>query len=499
MNQQMPTSRLGNAAAKFLARGEFGLFIDGEVRPALSKRTIETIDPSNGKVLGRLAEGEEPDINRAVEAARTAFQGEWSRWSPYARQTLLYRAHEIVDRHFDELAEIDTIDMGAPISRTRASKAAVLRMILYFASRSTTIAGETLQNGLPGEVSTMSLKTPAGVVGGIIPWNGPVGALWWVVGAVLATGCTVVLKPAEDASLSALRVAELLHDAGVPKGVVNVVTGFGSGAGAALARHPGVDRVAFTGSTETGRKIIEASTVNIKKLQLELGGKSPDIVFADADLDKAVPGAAMGVFANSGQICFAGTRVFVQRAIVGEFCERVAAFAASVKVGDSLDPSSQLGPLVSRRQLDRVMSYIQLGSQEGANLICGGDRIGGALADGYFVAPTIFSGVENRMRIAQEEIFGPVLSIIPFDTEAEAISLGNQVEYGLGGAVWTKNISTALRVVKSIEAGVMWVNCYGLIDPIVGFGGTKFSGYGAKGGGAHLDTYLNTKSVYINL
>jgi aldehyde dehydrogenase (NAD+) len=239
--------------------------------------------------------------------------------------------------------------------------------------------------------------------------------------------------------------------------------------------------------------------VNIKKLQLELGGKSPDIIFADADLDKAVPGAAMGVFNNSGQICFAGTRVFVQRPIVEEFCARAAEFTKTVRVGHALDPEAQLGPLISGKQLDRVMSYIKLGSEEGAQLVYGGERLGGSFADGYFITPTIFSNVDNGMRIAQEEIFGPVLSVIPFDTVEEAIALGNQSEYGLGGAVWTKNISTALTVVKGIHTGVMWVNCYGMIDPLVGFGGTKMSGYGAKGGRAHLDTYLYTKTVYIDV
>jgi aldehyde dehydrogenase (NAD+) len=498
MNQQTSVASFCEAAQRFLARDEHRLFIDGRQIPAASNKTFDTFDPSTGAVLGRLAEGSEADIDLAVRAARAAFEGPWSRWTPYERQALLYRAHDAVERNFEELAQIETMDMGAPISRTRATRAAVLKMILFFASQCGGIAGETLPNGLPGNVTSMSFKAPVGIVGGIIPWNGPLGAQWWILGAVLASGCTTVLKPAEDASLSVLRVAELLHDVGLPAGVLNVVTGFGATAGAALARHPEVDRIAFTGSTATGRKIIEASAVNIKKLQLELGGKSPDIIFADADLDKAVPGAAMGVFANSGQICFAGTRVFVQRPIVDEFCARLSEFTRSIHVGRGLDPDAQLGPLISERQLDRVMSYIRIGTEEGAQLVCGGERLGGSLAEGYFVSPTVFSGVENGMRIAQEEIFGPVLSVIPFDTVEEAIALGNQTEYGLGGAVWTKNISTALSVVKGIHTGVMWVNCYGLIDPLVGFGGTKLSGYGAKGGRAHLDTYLYSKVVYIN-
>jgi aldehyde dehydrogenase (NAD+) len=497
MDQHVEVEPASAAAQQFLSRQRHELFIGGRSVPAASGQYFATKNPSTGAVLGQLAEGDKADVDRAVRAAREAFEGPWRRWSPYERQKLLHRAHDALEQNWEELAQIETTDMGAPISRSRASKAAILRMILFFASQCGNVAGETLPNGLPGNVTTMTLKAPVGVVGGIIPWNGPLGGQWWILGPTLATGCTCVLKPAEDASLSVLRVAELLREVGVPDGVFNVVTGYGATAGAALARHPDVDRIAFTGSTETGRRIIEASAVNIKKLQLELGGKSPDIVFADADLDKAVPGAAMGVFSNSGQICFAGTRVFVQRSIAEEFSRRVAEFTATLRVGQGLDAQAQLGPLISERQLDRVMSYVRLGSEEGARLVCGGERLGGPLASGYFVAPAVFCGVENRMRIAQEEIFGPVLSVIPFDTPEEAIALGNQIEYGLGGAVWTRDISTALRVVHGIQSGVMWVNCYGLIDPMVGFGGTKLSGYGSKGTRAHLDNYLSTKCVYI--
>ncbi|TJV46312.1 MAG: aldehyde dehydrogenase [Mesorhizobium sp.] len=487
-----------NADAKaFLARRSFDLMIDGEKVPPNSGRHFETVDPSTGEVLAEIAEGDASDIDRAVRAARSAFEGPWSKWTPYERQALLFRIHDKIESHFDELAQIESIDMGAPLSRTQGSKIGILRMIAFFASLAMNIRGETLQNGLPGDVTTMSLKAPVGVIGGIIPWNGPLGGLWWSVGAALATGCTAVLKPAEDASLSVLRVVELLHEAGVPGGVVNVVTGYGSVAGEALARHPGVDRIAFTGSTVTGRKIIEASTVNIKRLQLELGGKSPDIVFADADLDKAVPGVAIGGVANSGQVCYAGTRVLVQRSIAKDFAARLGAYMDTLRVGRSLDPDVQLGPIVSGKQLNRVISYIDIGTKEGARLVSGGKKVEGALAGGYFVRPTVFADVHNDMTIAREEIFGPVLSIIPFDTVEEAITIGNQTEYGLGGAVWSTNISTALKVVKCIHAGVMWVNCYGIIDPLVGFGGTKMSGYGAKGSTAHLDNYLYTKTVYI--
>ncbi|MDV6281764.1 aldehyde dehydrogenase family protein [Rhodococcus jostii] len=486
-------------AQGFLSRDVQQLVIDGQRVPAASGQTLTTVNPSTGEVLARLAAGEQADVDRAVLAARKAFHGPWSTWTPYQRQALLTRIAQVLDEKFEELIHIEAMDMGAPVSRLRNTKPALTKMLSFFASQAANISGETLMNGIPGNVTTMTLKAPVGVIGGIIPWNGPLNSQFWIIGAVLASGCTAVLKPSEDASLSVLRVAEILHEAGTPAGVVNVVTGLGKEAGHALAAHPDVDRIAFTGSTETGRRIIEASTVNIKKLQLELGGKSADIVCADADLDKAVPGAAMGVFANSGQICFAGTRVLVQRPIVDEFTERLLAFMKTLRVGHSLDAAATLGPVISQPQLDKVLSYIDVGRDEGAELLCGGQRLEGELENGYFLEPSVFGGVTNEMRIAREEIFGPVLSILPFDDVDEAIAIANDSEYGLGGAVWSQNLSSALRVVHGVHTGTMWVNCYGYIDPLVGFGGTRLSGYGSKGSAAHMDTYLYSKSVYIEL
>ena len=490
---------LNEQAQSFLSRDVHQLVIDGHRVPAASGRTLTTVNPSTGEVLARLAAGDQADVDRAVAAARKAFTGQWSTWTPYERQALLTRIAQVLDERFEELIQIEALDMGAPVSRLRGSKPALLKMVSFFAAQAANISGETLMNGLPGNVATMTLKAPVGVIGGIIPWNGPLGGQFWIIGAVLASGCTAVLKPSEEASLSVLRVAEILHEAGLPAGVVNVVTGLGKEAGHALAAHPDVDRIAFTGSTQTGRSIIEASTVNIKKLQLELGGKSADIVCVDADLDKAVPGAAMGVFANSGQICFAGTRVLVARPIVDEFTERLLAFMDTLRVGPSLDAAATLGPVISQPQMDKVLSYIDAGRSEGAELLRGGQRIGGELENGYFVQPSVFGSVTNQMRIAREEIFGPVLSILPFDDVDEAIAIANDSEYGLGGAVWSQNLSTALRVVRGVHTGTMWVNCYGYIDPMVGFGGTKLSGYGSKGSAAHMDTYLYTKSVYLEL
>ena len=483
----------------FLTGPSKRLLIGGKWLPSASGKEFDTVNPANGKVIARLAEGDAEDIDLAVKAARRAFEGEWSTWKPYDRQRLLMRVHDLIEKNFDELALLETLDMGAPISRTQGLKRWLSQAIMFYATQTVNTSGDTLQNSLLGNHTTFTIKAPIGVIGGIIPWNGPLISQWWLLGPTLATGCTLVLKPAEDASLTVLRIAELLLEAGLPDGVVNVVTGFGTGAGASLAAHPNVDRVAFTGSTETGRKVVAASAGNMKRLQLELGGKSPDIVFADANLEAAVPGAAMAAFSNSGQICFAGTRLFVQRGIHEEFVERLTAFSRTLRVGNGLDPQVQLGPLISGKQLDRVMHYVGLGSTQGAVLAVGGKRLGGDLAAGFFVEPTVFSGVNNEMSIAREEIFGPVISVIPFDDADQALRLANDTEYGLGGAVWTQNVSTALKMAHGIKSGTLWVNCYGQIDPSVGFGGIKMSGYGSKGGPQHVEGFLYQKVVYINL
>lgn len=376
MTTTQPGFVLNEQAQRFLSRDVHHLFIDGQGVPAASGQTLTTTNPSTGEVLARFASGGQADVDRAVLAARKAFKGQWSTWTPYERQALLTRIAQVLDQRFEELIQIEALDMGAPVSGLRNSKASLMKMLAFFASQAMSISGETLMNCVPGNVTTMTLKAPVGVIGGIIPWNGPLNSQFWIIGAVLASGCTAVLKPASEASLSVLRVAEILHEAGLQAGVINVVTGPGREAGNALAAHPDVDRIAFTGSTETGRRIIEASTVNITKLQLELGGKSADIVCADADLDKAVPGAAMGVFSNSGQICFAGTRVLVRRSIVDEFTKRLLAFVDTLRVGHSLDNAGTMGPVINQTQLDTVLSYIDIGRNEGAELPYGGKRLG---------------------------------------------------------------------------------------------------------------------------
>ncbi len=473
------------------------LLIDGNWQPAASGRTFETRNPATGELLANIAEGDAEDIDRAVMAARRAFEGPWSRFKPVERQNLLLKFADLVERNIDELIMLDTLDMGAPIIYGRSNPMRVPNMIRHYAGAAMAIHGETIPNSAPGEIFTYTTKEPVGVVGAIIPWNGPIGTTVWKIGPVLATGCTLVLKPAEESPLTALRLGELLLEAGLPPGVVNIVTGDGT-AGAALAAHMDVDKVAFTGSHFTGQKIVQASAGNLKRLSLELGGKSPDIVFADADLDAAVPGAAMAAFANAGQICTAGTRMFVERSIYEEFTHRVAEFGSKLRVGNGIDPTTQVGPLVSAKQLQRVTGYLDIGRGEGARPLSGGARLTeGDLANGFFIAPTVFADVNNDMRIAREEIFGPVISAIPFDSVDEVVRLANATQFGLGGGVWTRDVGKAHSVSKRIRAGVVWVNCYNVSDPAMPFGGYKSSGYGRESGRQQLEDYLHLKSVWI--
>jgi aldehyde dehydrogenase (NAD+) len=490
--------RLLDAPHPFLDGTLKRLLIAGRCVEAASGKTFESRNPATDELLAHVAEGGAEDIVRAVAAARRAFDGPWRKVKPYERQQMLLKLADLVERHFEELSLLDTLDMGAPISRTLGNRRRVLGMLRYYAGMATALHGETIDNSLPGEIFSYTLKEPVGVVGAIIPWNGPLGASIWKIGPALATGCTIVLKPAEEAPLTALRLGELILEAGIPEGVVNIVPGYGETAGAALAAHPGVDKVAFTGSHLTGQKIIQASAGNLKRVSLELGGKSPDIVFADADLETAAAGAGMAVFANSGQICSAGTRLFVERRIYDEFTGRVAEFGKGLQVGAGIDPKTQIGPLVSEQQLDRVTDYLSLGKREGARALSGGDRLTeGALAKGYFVPPTVFADVRDDMRIAQEEIFGPVLSAIPFNDVDEVVERANATPFGLGSGVWTRDVNKAHRLAKGIRAGSVWVNCYQAMDPAVPFGGYKMSGYGRESGLQHLEEYLNVKAVWI--
>lgn len=485
---------------EFLQQREKKLLINGKWVNSSSGQTFSTVNPSTGKVIAEIARGDATDVDYAVKAARRAFdEGPWRFFKPAQRQHLLLRLADLVEDHFDELSTIDTIDMGVPISRSRAGRNRAVSLVRYYAGLATTIQGNTIENSAPGSFFSYTLKDPVGVVGAIIPWNGPLGIALWKLAPALATGCTVVLKPAEQASLSPLRLGELIEEAGFPPGVINIVTGFGD-VGAAISNHPCVDKVSFTGSTETGRAIIRASAGNIKRLSLELGGKSADIVFADADLDNAVAGAAMAGFNNSGQVCSAGTRLFVEESIREEFIGRLTDFTRSLIVGNSQDINTQLGPLVSEEQMNRVMGYCAKGQEEGAQALTGGVRLTeGNHSNGFFVAPTVFSDVIDTMTIAREEIFGPVISVLSFNDIDDVIRRANESPYGLGGGVWSRDVKKVHKVSNALRTGTVWANCYQVMDPAIPFGGYKASGYGRESGMDHLNEFLNIKSVVLKL
>ncbi len=488
---KMPKALASMAAKKLLINGKW---VD-----AASGKTFESINPATGEVLAHIAEAGESDVNAAVAAARKAFDTTWGATKPAERQRLLLKLADLIERDYDEFAMLDTLEMGMPISRSSAGRQRIVGMIRFYAGLATAIHGQNISNSLPGSVLSYTVKEPVGVVGAIVPWNGPLSQAVWKVAPALATGCTVVLKPSEQASLSPLKLAELIEEAGFPPGVMNVVTGAGA-VGAAVAAHPDIDKVGFTGSTATGQAIVRASAGNLKRLSLELGGKSPDIIFADADLDAAVAGAAMAVFTNCGQICIAGSRLFVERSIHDEFVHRVAELARKMRVGSPLDPATELGPLASRLQFDKVMGYIKSGHEEGAKALSGGASANtGALANGCYVQPTVFADARDDMKIVREEIFGPVISAMPFDSVEEVVQRANNTSYGLGSGVWTRDVSKAHQVAGALKAGTVWVNCYLQLDPAIPFGGYKMSGYGRESGTEHMDHYLNTKSVVVRL
>lgn len=476
------------------------MLIGGEWVDSLSGKVTSTYNPATGALLGTVPSGDAHDVDRAVKAARAAFEGSWAQFRPTQRQRLLLDIADLVEEHWEDLALSDTLDMGKPIVRTRGDKDRVLGMLRYYAGMALALDGRTIQNSQRAELLSYTRKEPIGVVAAIIPWNAPIAATVWKIAPALATGCTAILKPSEEAPLSSLLVAELMQRAGAPDGVVNIVTGPGSRVGAALVEHDGVDKITFTGSTPTGQGILRASAGNLKRVTLELGGKSPQIVCADADLDAIVPTVALAAFANSGQICIAGSRVLVERSIEQELIERLSAYASSLRVGPGIDPETEIGPMVSRRQFDKVLSYLDAGVSEGASVATGGGALTeGVLAAGHFIAPTVFTQTEPSMSIVREEIFGPVVTTAPFDTLDEAVAQANATPFGLAAGVFTRDVGKAHRLAARIQAGTVWVNTYHLLDPAVPFGGYKMSGIGKESGVEHLDEYLNTKAVWVDL
>jgi phenylacetaldehyde dehydrogenase len=488
-------------AVRFLAQ-RHQLLIDGQWRDSASGETFATVDPGTEEVLTHVARGGAEDIDLAVKAARRAFDdgSPWRRMSPSERGRLIHRIGDLILEHGDELAMLESLDNGKPVAVARAADVVLAADLFhYMAGWATKIEGNTMDISAlpaPGEYLAFTLREPVGVVGQIIPWNFPLLMAAWKLGPALAAGCTVVLKPAEQTPLTALRLGELLIEAGVPNGVVNIVTGFGEDCGGVLAAHPLVDKVAFTGSTEVGRLIVAAAAGNLKKVSLELGGKSPNVVYADADLEWAIPGAANAIFFNHGQCCNAGSRLYVEKPIYDRVVEGVAEAASKIKVGLGTDPASQMGPLISDEQFGKVLGYLDSGRTSGARAAIGGARVGDR---GYFVQPTVLTHTNPSMAVEREEIFGPVVCAIPFDDASQILPVANETNYGLAAGVFTRDISKAYRTAKRLRAGTVWVNTYHVFDAAMPFGGYKESGWGREMGHQVLENYLETKSIVTRL
>jgi phenylacetaldehyde dehydrogenase len=477
------------------------LFINGQWTEAASGKTFETPNPATGDTLARVAEGDAEDVDRAVKAARKAFDdGPWGRMTPSERGRIIWRIGDLILEHAEELAQLESLDNGKPYAVALAADIPLAADLFhYMAGWATKIEGNSINISVPympgANFHSYTLREPVGVVGQIIPWNFPLLMAAWKLGPALTTGNTVVLKPAEQTPLTAVRLAGLIAEAGVPEGVVNVVTGFGETAGAALAAHPLVDKVAFTGSTEVGKLIVHAAAGNLKKVTLELGGKSPNIVFDDAS-PEAVAGAANAIFFNHGQCCVAGSRLFVQQSRFDEVIEGVSQIAKSIKLGPGMEPDTQMGPLVSEEQLRRVTGYLDSGREDGATSVTGGTRFGDK---GYFVEPTVITNTRPDMRIVREEIFGPVVVAAPFQSLDEIAAAANDSEYGLGAGIWTQDISKAHALAKKLRSGTVWINCYNVFDASLPFGGYKQSGWGREMGHEALESYTEVKAVTVQL
>ena len=502
MNAAVDLVSLSSRVKSFVGRPHQAL-IGGRWQNAEAGGTFEVFDPATEEVIARVADCRKADVDLAVAAARKAFdEGPWPGMSPSARGRILWKIGDLILENLEELAELESLDNGKPIGVARAADVPLAADLFhYMAGWATKIEGNTIPLSVPYTPDALyhafTRREPIGVVAQIIPWNFPLLMAAWKLGPVLTAGCTVVLKPAEETPLSALRLAQLCQDAGLPPGVLNVLTGFGETCGAPLAAHPGVDKVAFTGSTEVGKLIVKAASNDLKKVSLELGGKSPNIVLDDADLDVAIPGASSAIFFNHGQCCCAGSRLFVQEKRYERVLEGVSEAAKKIRLGPGLDPSTQMGPLVSKIQFERVTGFLKSGKEEGARTVVGGKRHGNA---GYFVEPTVLDGTKESMRVYQEEIFGPVVTVMPFkEVDDDLIRRANDTVYGLAAGVWTSNMKRAHRIANRLRAGTVWINCYNIFDAALPFGGYKQSGWGREMGHDVLNNYLETKAVCVNV
>jgi phenylacetaldehyde dehydrogenase len=469
--------------------------------PAADGRTFASINPADGRPLAEVALAGEADVDRAVQAARAAFQsGPWAEMSGEARGNLLWKLADLIEAHTAELAEIETLDNGKPIRVSkRGDLPFTVKHFRYFAGWAGKLEGRTVPVSAPDKF-VYTLRQPVGVVGLIVPWNFPLLMASWKLAPALACGNTAVFKPAEETPLTTLRLGELIVEAGFPPGVVNIVTGPGLPTGEAITSHPDIDKVSFTGSTEVGRKIMEASAAsNLKRVSLELGGKSPNVIFADADLDSAIKGAHWAGFSTSGQECTAGARLFVEAAVYDQVVEGLKEQAGRVRVGSGFTPKVHVGPIISEAQLTRVLGYIESGQKAGAEVVAGGKRLGGELADGYFIGPTIFAHQNDDLQIVREEIFGPVLAVTAFSDWDELVERANSTSYGLAAGVWTRDISKAHRFAEAVQSGVVWINTYGLYDAAAPFGGVKQSGFGREMGQEALDLFTQVKTVWVGL